>query len=348
MNRDPIEELFQKANNIKLDETRKAVMHQEISEFIKKNPLSPAGMKLPRFLFIRNAVFQRPAMAFASMMILLVAGSVATFVKADSALPGDFFYPAKLGINDKVKQVLAFSDEAKLKVNIDLAERRLQEIEQVAVKNQISESDQDRVRENLKDHASRASFYIDKLQSQKDDQETADIAAGFEASLKAHRVIIDGIGHGSKGDAGNAKAVTMFAAVKAVSPLVQDIDDITSNISGANIYHNDEAVKKSPDKKKAVEAKISAAEFSLKSAKQLVEKNKHKIGAQGFAQSEENLRLVQQKIDEGRKKLSESGDYKDSLSSLREASVIAEESKKLITRKVDLGVDVSININKGY
>ena len=87
---------------------------------------------------------------------------------------------------------------------------------------------------------------------------------------------------------------------------------------------------------------------SVKKVKNLIEDKRSNIDSETILQSENNLFLVQQKIDEGRNKLSQDGgDYWGSISSLQEASVIAQQSKYLIDAKTRLGVDIPINISAG-
>ena len=67
---------------------------------------------------------------------IFMGASVYTVATASAALPGDWQYPIKLE-TERVRVALAFSDEAKRDVKLDIAEERVSEIQQLARRGRI-------------------------------------------------------------------------------------------------------------------------------------------------------------------------------------------------------------------
>jgi hypothetical protein len=87
----------------------------------------------------RAPVFGSPFRALASGMAALViflGFSTYTVASASAAIPGDWQYPVKLQ-TERVRVALAFSDEAKRDVKLDIAEERVSEIQQLTKRGKI-------------------------------------------------------------------------------------------------------------------------------------------------------------------------------------------------------------------
>jgi hypothetical protein len=67
---------------------------------------------------------------------VLLGASTYTVSSASAALPGDWQYPIKLQ-TERVRVALAFTDEAKRSVKLDIAEERVSEIEQLTARGRI-------------------------------------------------------------------------------------------------------------------------------------------------------------------------------------------------------------------
>ncbi len=87
----------------------------------------------------RVPMFGSPFRALASGMAALViflGFSTYTLASASAALPGDWQYPIKLQ-TERVRVALAFSDEAKRDVKLDIAEERVSELQQLTKRGKI-------------------------------------------------------------------------------------------------------------------------------------------------------------------------------------------------------------------
>jgi hypothetical protein len=93
------------------------------------------GARQPRHVPVFGSPFRALAGGMAAVVIMLGA-STYTVATASAALPGDWQYPIKLQ-TERVRVALAFGDDAKLNVKLDIAEERVSEIEQLTKRGKI-------------------------------------------------------------------------------------------------------------------------------------------------------------------------------------------------------------------
>jgi hypothetical protein len=91
----------------------------------------PAARRVPVFGSPMRALG-----ALAASMVIFFGFSTYTVATASAALPGDWQYPVKLQ-TERVRLALAFSDDQKREIKLDIAEERIREIEALASKGRI-------------------------------------------------------------------------------------------------------------------------------------------------------------------------------------------------------------------
>ena len=178
MKDDLIEKIFKPGNQLRLEKEKKNSIKGAVLMFMKKNPLNSPAQK-PGFWGIIFSPKLKPVyISISSLALILFIGGTVS-VQAESALPGDTLYPVKVGFNEKVLQVLAFSDDAKTKLNIQLAETRLQEAEKLAVQGNLTSDNQAQIDDDFNEHADAVAKSIDKLNSDKMYGNAEKIASNF-------------------------------------------------------------------------------------------------------------------------------------------------------------------------
>jgi len=140
------------------------------------------------------------------MLILVLAGSGAVYA-SEQSLPGDLLYPVKIIVNENIKTVLAFSTEAKAKVNLRVAEKRLEEAEKLIALGQLTEEKQTKIIERFQKKVSVAREKVDKLSADKDYETAADLGRDIDSSLRAHEIIIAALEENKKVETASGPAV---------------------------------------------------------------------------------------------------------------------------------------------
>src|SRR5579863_569205 len=210
MNPDSEDNIFRKADAVRLDQQKKEAIHQEVLAFMKKNPIALPVAKKAWFW-----AWKTPAVVLAGIMVFLLVGGIVS-VKADTALPGDLLYPIKIGFNEKVEAALAFSAKAKLNLNIKLAELRLQEAQQLAAENKLTSSNESQISSNFNQHANQALTQLGASGQKNHGQATQAASVDFEASLKAHSVALSDLQKNTKNNSAGTLVTDIAGVISKV------------------------------------------------------------------------------------------------------------------------------------
>lgn len=97
-------------------------------------------------------VVMHRAVSFVALLLLVVMSVGGTSYAAQGSLPGDFLYPVKISVNEQVQAALAVSPVAKAQVHASLAERRLEEAQQLAVRGTLDATTTMEIQQNLTSH----------------------------------------------------------------------------------------------------------------------------------------------------------------------------------------------------
>ena len=122
---------------------------------------------------------------YAALFLSLSIGGAASFA-AESALPGDVLYSVKTSVNEKLKEVLAFSTESKGEVEASISEERLEEAAELAAQNRFDGEARANLEANFERHAEKVQIRIEELQNKGKGKAAADLSARFENSIEAH------------------------------------------------------------------------------------------------------------------------------------------------------------------
>src|SRR3989344_7798584 len=338
-----LKKLFSRAENVRLDEQAREKIRQNVFAFVKEHPLSQKKPK-NNWLGLQMAGLTKlnlktPSMVLASIMILFLTSTV-TVAKANTALPGEFLYPIKINLNEKIKETLAFSQQAKLNLHISLAELRLKEITQIIARGKNDNYSEKQATDNFNKHAMEAMKKLGQLSKENNTPYYKESATSFEASLKANSMVINGLQKKYSLDLNDSLTNNIDKTLLKISDI---INNQTKSKNSSQSTEPKDQPKVNNEIKILIESDLSVLEDSLSTAKELIDDKKISLGERAVIESRGNLELARQKIDEGKKAFLENN-YESSHSALRQASVIIQQSKYLINAKTRLNVDIPIGI----
>lgn len=130
----------------------------------------------------RNRI--KKTMPIALLIALLMSGSVS--YAAEGTAPGDTLYPVKIHVNENVRGALALSDTAKAKLEVELADRRLSEAEQLESEHRLDATSTLELKTEFEQHRSRAGEHLRKVEDRNSDDAAA-ISLDFDTRLDSHR-----------------------------------------------------------------------------------------------------------------------------------------------------------------
>lgn len=210
-------EEYQKLNNseLKLSAEEKAHMRDALLEAMRMTPVSKSTAS-PYWMF--TLTHSKMAATFAGLLVVILFGGTA--YAAQDALPGDPLYSIKIGINEGLAQTLATNTSAKARVHAEIAERRLQEAEALAVRGKLTTESTQKLESNFTAHVAAAQTVTAEL-DEEDPEEARSIRAQFEASLSAHGAILLALGKEQK-DTSTHENSARFAQKAAFATFGQD------------------------------------------------------------------------------------------------------------------------------
>ena len=180
-------------DSLRLSETERRDMSHVVREYMAHKPL-PAGrhglthgayssISLRWFAF---SWIHRP-LAAALALVFIFGGGVS--FAAEGALPGDALYAVKTKVNESVKVALATDTEARANVQMELAERRIEEAATLASENRLDAETQTALAAAFETHASNATREVATI-DEDDSSAAAEITSRFETRLAAHEEVL--------------------------------------------------------------------------------------------------------------------------------------------------------------
>ena len=187
----PFNQQFMNAfKNVRLTSSEKLAHRNALLAEIASNPLPIAASvrkdMIARHVYsrkslIHNKLFTR--MPIAVLIVMLMGGGI-SFAAADT-IPGDALYPVKIHVNENIESALTVGDNAKAKLEINLALRRLDEAQQLEAKQQLDTKTKVALKSNFDAHTQDLEKRLKSVE--KNNQEDADnISSEFETSLHGY------------------------------------------------------------------------------------------------------------------------------------------------------------------
>ena len=331
--------LFKEAAQIKLAQRDKTRIRENLYQFMEGNPI-PESPKVPLTI-----LFRRHAFVFTALIIIF--GTAGLSFTAEGSVPGGIFYPIKQ-MNERIVSSFIFSEEAKLQWEIRKVERRLEEAEKLASKENLKEKYIVYLEEDFEERAQMINSKIAEFEVQKKMADAAEFSSHFETSLRAHDNILTKI------------IKSKSAPENEVEPLILNIRAKTNLASRVRAKTEDAVLRDAPmggggALMLAAQSTSAPSELDLAVQERLADTEKRIEKVQEMLQknelSEETIAKVQTKIDwarelikNGEKHLSE-GVISKSFLLAQQANRIVHEIEILIKGYLNLFNDV--NTNKG-
>ncbi|HEY4496563.1 MAG TPA: DUF5667 domain-containing protein [Candidatus Paceibacterota bacterium] len=264
----------------------------------------------------------------------LVGGGAS--VAAEGSLPGDVLYPIKVNVNERVRGFIALSEEAKADLNSNLAVRRLDEVERLAVRGDLSADVRTRLESNFEAFADRVETRIKDLEDAGKINAALDVGSRFESSLSAHERILAEIN----------------VSRPAISSILGKVRTEINNSANARARVESKiGASASADVQAAAEGRLKAAENKITEARAYIEAKKVEISAEAYAEAQARLNSAESRIASGKISF-EAGVYADAFLSFQAAHRQAQEAKLAVQvrsglLKIEVSNNTSENTNNG-
>ncbi|MDO8518409.1 MAG: DUF5667 domain-containing protein [bacterium] len=162
--------------HIRLSDAEKGVMRARLHEAMGVS-VQPRATRSP----YTHWFFMSRSFAFALVLAVLVGGG--TTFAAEGSLPGDLLYPVKIHVSEQVETALALSPKAKVAVNTKLAQRRITEVEVLAVRGTLDANITAQAEEDFDYHTAQVMALTHQKNNKAHREDRATFSAKISASL---------------------------------------------------------------------------------------------------------------------------------------------------------------------
>ncbi len=357
MNQD-FEKNLRNLKNISLSENEKVFMRDNLEIHVKNKIPSKVesgvrkgieerlnnwrDLKSPKLSIISlyfNQFKNMPALIIA----LIVALSGGTSVAAVNSLPGDVLYPVKVSVNEPIAGLFTVSQEAKTVRQEKLAERRLQEVEELVAKGVFDEEKRSEIETRLSDHINKFSTNVSVLASDKDKAiSSSELTARLEAALIAHQDVLGKVT--IKIDTSTSTREELVAIISLLKKSEGDVKGHRERIDlrlGEDSSDEDDnaTTTKATTTKESLLGKQGAAENVLASALRAYERVKPELSSEVNLKASEIFAKATSTLAEGKAK-AEKGEYADASEKFHEVIKLANKGRVIvlsnsISRKIE-------------
>jgi tetratricopeptide (TPR) repeat protein len=184
---------FRDSQHINLTDSEKELGRTKLQAFMQAHPVRVgtetrqiSQENSSNFLTSFKSMMLKPLPITLSALLLLGGGT--TFA-AEQALPNQALYPVKIQVNERVRAALTPTMEARVKWEARVAERRLEEAEQLARQNELKAEVKTQVESNFDEQAKLVQEKIMALKASGNIEAAVEVSNQFQASLQAHEAI---------------------------------------------------------------------------------------------------------------------------------------------------------------
>ena len=329
-----LDQLIKSAKDIRLKDDEKAAIRRSVLNFISQNPVRRTAQ--PRLNHWSNVFLTKlnfvPSMAILLILMVLVGGGVS--VGAEKALPGDALYPVKVGLNEEVRSWLSVSEESKANWDIERAQRRLEEAEQLAVQGHLDSETRMQIEKRFDVHAEKIKERIEKFENQQNFRAAAEVNSNFETTLKVHeRILISLVEEeDSEDDEIAAEALPLASKVALKADVVaKDRSEMNAKVLN-QINHK---------AKSAAEGKLKSAEHKIAEVSELMNKAAFTVGAEAAAEAQARIDTAKKLVADGKVKI-EAGAHSEAFLIFQKAHQVAQEAKLLLKAREKFEIDIDL------
>lgn len=265
------------------------------------------------------------------MIVLpIVVLLIVVFVIAEGSIPGSVLYGLKTKIAEPVAGIFSINKEEQVEWDERLIERRLKETEKLITKNKLTETNRNKINENLKNRIESFIFNVQNLVSEKKEiTEIADLKLRLEAVLSAYQNILSGLSLNTNVDENTKKEVSILVSTLKVYEV--NIKNNRENTENELVVNEDGTIANTniPLSSASVHEKQLEAEETLNGAKLLYQKNKVKFPV--GVQVEIDTRFAEaEKLLEEANVFDTASDYINSINTYQKSINLTNEAKLLI------------------
>lgn len=270
--------------------------------------------------------------------VLLVAGGGVS-AAAQTTEPGDFLYPMKTGVNERVAGAFAFGAESQAAFSASLAQERLEEALELGAEGRLSADAAADLRSRFNAHAQDAQDLVAQLRTDADARAAAEVSSDFESQLRAHERALAAMEANASGDAqtriGEIRAAAQAAAEAAAQSRAEAEAELTQ-LAGAGAEGKAAA-------RVAAESRLQVARDEIARVEAFLSRQDDKLSSDAKADARAKLSVASELIAEGEAAI-DTENFGDAFAKLQSAQRTATEARVILANNIDFGLDIGARV----
>lgn len=188
---DRLQKLTHDLKSVHLTAEEKRAGRERLLEFmaVRNDETARHSEKLPFLGAILTFLTPRPMPVFAALLVIFLSGGGVSYA-ANASLPGELLYPVKISVNEEVRSLLTFSEEAKLAFEIQRAEQRLEEAEELERSGELQDDRAKLLSDYIARHNTRIFALESEMATQGRENEATELRARYEARLSLYEALL--------------------------------------------------------------------------------------------------------------------------------------------------------------
>ena len=331
MRENELTQLVRALARIQLTESEKAFMRSNLLTYMK---LKPAHSADPQPALASFSIFSIKPLFSRAVPVALVAVLVATSVTfaAGDALPGEVLYGIKVNVIEKVRTAVAVSSEAEVKVQAELAAKRLREAEQLTVRGELNTETKTQIEEKFKEHTEKVASNLEAIEEASGAEAVEKVSAEVGGSLQAHSDILEKLSE-------SQDPVTKSDLAILVGEVRQFVKKVGAPGEKVEIQITNET---NPDEaRRVVDAKEVAARTALNETRNFFEAKKDVFTANTQGEIVAKLELAEKTMTAGSERVSEKK-LVDAYRYFKDAQNMAHEAAVMMEVAIELNLEIDI------
>lgn len=231
-------QLKKETENFCLSTSERRALRAQFDEMLQRHPL-PARS---------TSFFFKHYLAVGTITLLLVVGTGATY--AENALPGDFLYPIKIHVNEKILEATALSEAAEAKVKIVFVERRLEEASLATDEESVAS-----LEKKVEEYTEEVARFVETASAKDQDVEAIEVALALNDVLETHEPAIK-----------QATRKNRSASLRSLEARLAEKQEVLDKKTTEAVNNSEEI----PGDEKRAKALRLAAERNLREAEKIV------------------------------------------------------------------------------
>lgn len=180
-----LKEISHNKENVRLSSAEKNSMREALLSYVQLNPVVAPSPYMSLFSSIKKNTFRNNKTLPILVTLGILMGGGVSFA-AEGAAPGDALYPVKIYVNENARGAAAFTPELRARWGVRLVERRLEEIEKITLRENITLPVLEIAESNFEKYTERVNAHISRLEDLGDKEKALALSDRLTQGIQKH------------------------------------------------------------------------------------------------------------------------------------------------------------------